>query len=306
MYSDGAQFYVAADDEFIRFTQDNTLIERRPLPLPYRFFSRPILGSKCFSRTVRKTAQGNPIVEIRMNNNPNFVLDLDFTQLGDIPNLSTFPEENSRYAGAFNTAGNQLLIPAVNISANNHDFYLIDLLFDATASRITSNTIKTISIPELPAAFGSVSNVSFLNGNYYVISLDGSFRITPDGEYSKLFQTHLWDFFVDGNEFLAIDRGGRLYESVDNGLNWNQRENEENILIQQVEVAGEHVLTHQSLGFPFSLANEDYTEKTELLLNVDFPQDFAAYRQIILFNNRYYLNVQKRLYWTDELLTEVP
>jgi len=300
MYTDGIQLNMAADDEFLRISSSNTLAERRPLPLPYRFFNRPTMGKFCFSRIVRKEAQGNPIVEIRMNNNANFVLDLDFSTLGGVANPSVFPEEDSRYSCAFNDDGDILMVPGVNISENRHDFYLIRLNFDATGNTIVSHTVTEVSIPELPAAFGSISHVEFINGNFYVVSLDGSFRVTPSGGQLKLFQTHLWDYFNSGGRFYAVDRGSRIYESVDNGVSWE--EIDEEVRVQQVETVGSYVLTHQAVGFPFTIASDDFKSTNELLLNADFPQDFAAYRQVLLFDGKFFMSVQKRLYCTDDLM----
>ncbi|NNE28743.1 MAG: hypothetical protein HKN16_03865 [Saprospiraceae bacterium] len=301
MYSDGVQLYVAADDEFARISGSGNLLERRPLPLPFRFFSRPIMGRHCFGRVVRRTAQGLPELELRMNNNPDFVLSQEFNSLSGTSQQAVFPEEDSRYSGSFNVEGDLMILPVINISENRHDFYLIDIEFDATKNSILSTEATVVSVPELPAAFGSISNIRFLNGFFYVVTLDGTFRISTDGDYSKIFQTHLWDLFESQNRFYAVDRGSILHESEDNGETWVPKPDQ--VVLQHVETAGDYVLTHQALGFPFAISDDDFQAKKDLLLNENFPQDFAAYRQILFFEEAYYLNVQKHLYKVDDLQT---
>jgi len=51
------------DDEFIKTDQLGAIEERRPLPIPFKFFGRPILSDKVIARIVRKESQGAPLLE---------------------------------------------------------------------------------------------------------------------------------------------------------------------------------------------------------------------------------------------------
>ncbi len=299
------ELHLITDDEFVRIDQNGSLVSRWPISLPFKFFGRPILGDFAIARIVRKDIQGNPVLELRSTKDPDLVLDLDFTTLDDGVNApvldNIFPEEDSRYSGAFNENSTQLLIPSINFTKNSHTFFLIDLNYGV--SGISSATVShVVDIPEIPSANGVLDNIKFVNGNYYVVSLDGSFIIRPDGTYNRLFQGHFWDFFESGNQLYATERSRALYSSQDNGENWTITSDSSNL--QQVEVANNEIFSHQAIGFRFNLGTDDFANPAEIVYNPEHPNDFAAYRNVCYLNGFYYMTVQKTLFRASEILIE--
>jgi len=302
------EVHLITDDEFVRLDNNGLLVTRQPLPLPFKFFGRPILGDFAMARIVRKSAQGNPVLELRTSNNPTVAFDTDFTTLDDMvdnPVLENiFPEEDSRYSGAFNANSTQLLIPSINFSKNVHTFFLIDINYNLGGSNgINGIEVSSIvDIPEIPAANGVLDNIKFINGNYYVVSLDGSFIIRPDGSYEKLFQGHFWDFFESDNKIFATERSRALYAGDMSGANWTIQTDSSSL--QQVEVANGDIFSQQSIGFRFKYGSNDFLNPEEIVHNPEFPNDFAAYRNVCYLNGFYYMTVQKEVWRTSEIVLE--
>ncbi len=308
MIATANEIHLITDDEFVRLDKNGKLVTRQPLPLPFKFFGRPILGNFAMARIVRKSAQGNPILELRSSNNPLEAFDTDFTTLDDsIDSMlldNIFPEEDSRYSGAFNENSTQLLIPSINFSKNLHTFFLIDIDYNLGGTNgIAAIEVKhIIDIPEIPAANGVLDNIKFINGNYYIVSLDGSFLIRPDGSYEKLFQGHFWDFFEKGNQIYATERSRALYEGDLNGSNWAIQN--DSSALQQVEIANGSVFSQQAIGFRFKYSNNDFRNPEDIVHNPEFPNDFAAYRNICFLNGFYYMTIQKEVWRASEILIE--
>jgi len=302
------EIHLITDDEFVRLDNNGQLVSRQPIPLPFKFFGRPILGDFAMARIVRKAAQGNPILELRSSNNPTLALDTDFTTLDDSisnPVLDNiFPEEDSRYSGAFNENSTQLLIPAINFTQNLHTFFLIDIDYNlgGTNGIEAIEVAHVVHIPEIPAANGVLDNIKFINGNYYVVSLDGSFIIRPDGTYEKLFQGHFWDFFELDNKIFATERSRALFAGDMDGSNWSFQQ--DSSALQQVEIANGEVFSQQAIGFRFKLGTTDFLNPEEMVHNPEFPNDFAAYRNICHLNGFYYMTVQKQVWRASEILLE--
>ncbi len=74
--------------------------------------------------------------------------------------------------------------------------------------------------------------------------------------------------------------------------------------LQQVEVANGEVFSQQSIGFRFKYGTNDFRNPEEIVHNPEFPNDFAAYRNIAFLNGFYYMTIQKEVWKTSEILLE--
>ena len=304
IHSSLTQLFAISDDEFIRVDNNNQLLERRQLDLPFRFFGRPSLSDQVFVRVTRQINIGQTI-EFHLTKVPGQIKEITFSDLeietGDI--LS--PEDNARYTGAFNGAGTQFLLPVLNFSKEHFTFLLFDIELDAgNAAFETVKLAKTIHIPDMPNDPGSLNNLKYINGHYYASNLNGGFRISSNGQYQKIFQPWMVDFFsFDGNLY-AVGSGNDIHESTDNGLSWERiNASDDPSELRFIEVVNDQVFTQRFTGFPFQLADEDFVNAKDIKLNKDFTDDVAAYSHIRYFFGRYYMTVQKELYFTTDLQT---
>ena len=180
---------------------------------------------------------------------------------------------------------------------------LLDIKFNASRTAIIEvNVNRRINIPDLPADFQTLQNTRYIEGFYYLTSLDGTFRLSPTGDVQRIFREWFFDVFSHKGQLYATSAGGQLYTSMDNGLNWERSGNRATDL-RYVESQNDQVFTHAFIGAKFQLSDETLLKASDIRYNLDFPDDLAAYNNIRFFNNRYYLTVQKQLFFTTDLQT---
>ncbi len=298
------QLYAISDDEFIRLDNNNELLERRRLNLPFRFFGRPSLSDQVFVRVTRQD-NNDQVIEFHLAKVAGQQVDITFSELISQTGDELFPEDNARYTGAFNADGSQFVIPTLNFSKDIFTFLVFDILLNSAGSAFESVELaKAIDIPDMQNDPKSLSNFKFINGFYYASSQNGGFRINPNGQFDELFSTWMLDFFAFDGQLYATGSGSDLHESTDNGLNWNRvNDLDDPTELRFTEVANEQVFTQLFTGFPFQLSDDDLLKAKDLKFNKDFTADVAAYTNILYFFGRYYITLQKELYFTTDLQT---
>ena len=301
IHAAGNEFYAISDDEFLRFDEENKLLERRPLLLPLRFFGRPALSDDAFIRVTRQN-DNTQIIEVHSTKTSNQILDIDLNDLAN-PGEELISDANARYTGAFNATGDQYLLPCLSLPDYFFSCLLLDIKFNASRTAIIGVSVnRRINIPDLPADFQTLQNTRYIEGFYYLTSLDGTFRLSPTGDVQRIFREWFFDVFSHKGQLYATSAGGQLYTSMDNGLNWERSGNRATDL-RYVESQNDQVFTHAFIGAKFQLSDETLLKANDIRYNLDFPDDLAAYNNIRFFNNRYYLTVQKQLFFTTDLQT---
>lgn len=308
MYAGDLELHLISDDEFIRLGPENRLKERRILPVPFEFYSWPVLSTNTYARVIRTEAQGGPVLELNISAVPGESLSIPYEVLKDDAEEFFAPVSKNfaEYTLAYNDEGTQLLLPVVNFENNTHTFFLIDIELDFSKTKFL-NVQKShrIDIPEIPGSVTDrINNILFENGNYYVVSLDGTFRITPDGAYEKVIPGWLYDVFEKNDSLFATGRGLDFYISTDNGHNWIERDSTSDIKFADV-VSGK-VLSQNFPAAIYTMADSDLEEVRPLVLNEDFPDEITsnAYAKLLYFYDSHYLVVQKELYFSCGLRTE--
>ncbi|MEL6863410.1 MAG: hypothetical protein AAFP19_03280 [Bacteroidota bacterium] len=305
IHASPTQMYAVSDDEFIRLDNNNQVVERRQILLPRRFFGRPSLSDYVFVRVTRQE-ETDQVIEFHLTRNAAARVDVTFSELIAEFGDELFPEDNSRYSGAFNDSGTQFLLPTLNFSKDVFSMILFDIELNTTNTAFESVKVnKVIPIDEMPNDPKSLSSIRYINGHFYLASLNGAFRVSPQGDYETILQDWIVDFFTFDGKIFATGSGSDLQVSEDNGLTWERdNDTDDPTDLRFVEVTNEQVFTQNFIGFPFQLSTENLVDATTLKLNKDFPDDLAAYNNIRFFYDRYYLTVQKELYYTLELFTE--
>lgn len=303
------EILIISDDELIRMEPENKIKERRVLPVPFEFYSWPVLADHTFTRIVRDQANGGPIIELHLVAAPNSELKIPYENLKEDATdiYAPISKSGAEHSLAYNDDGTQLIIPVVNFSGNSHVFFLIDIQLDFSKTKFLNvDKSKRIDIPEIPGSVTDrVSNIVYENGHYYVISLDGTFRISPDGTYERVIPGWLYDVFAKNDTLYATGRGRDLYTSTDNGLNWKERAALSDIKFAEV-VRGKEILSQNFPWAMYQMADTGLEEVKSLTLNEEFPNEVTsnAYAKLIYFYNAHYLTVQKELYFSCGLQTE--
>ncbi|MFK7807912.1 MAG: hypothetical protein AB8F74_08960 [Saprospiraceae bacterium] len=307
------------DDEFLRVNINGEVIERRDLALPFNFFGRPAIGEFSFIRMVRAQVAyprpnlsdsivQKPLMEMHLTKQATqqiYRMDLDDFDLGE--NLSF--EEFARYSGAYNDDESKYLVVTLNNSNGSntvHSLYLMDLGLNAQKTQSSGITVdKRIDI-ELTADTRLVSNVKFLNGNFYVCTEFGAWRVNPDdGTAAKLANHWVKDAFAyNGRIYLTGFSDFDFYVSSDNGTTFGPVGNGGSPL-KFVEVTNDQVFTQTQLGLPWSLAEPtDLSTITPVVINKDFEDSGAEYWNAFYFYNKYYISIQKQIFYTEDLQVE--
>lgn len=307
LHATNDQLYILSDDEFARLDQNQTLIEKRRLELPIRFYGRPAVSDHTFYQLIRNDVDSLQL-NFYMTRNPEPVHTIqvdDFLLPGD----TRFKGEgDARNTGVYNSLGTQFIIPVIQ---NPLDYYVF-LLFDINLD-LQNNTILSIDLAhridavDFPADDNNLNNVKFIDGFYYATSLDGAIRINPvDGSYSTVFEDWILDFFKHEGKIYASKFGNELFVSETNGESFSPLNLSGNnpFSIEMVEIVNQQILSQQNVGFPFSIIQPDFSSGDLLRINSDFTQDFSAYQDIEFFNGQYYLPLFKELYVADELISE--
>ncbi len=310
MYAGDIEMHLITDDEFIRINNQNQLIERRLFPdLPTKFYGRPSMSRYAFTWVVLQDDVEQLEVHLvkDLSSEKTFIYDLSqLPGINEEPDaLVLIPDESGRYNGTFNADGSQFLLPMLNASSNIYSFYLFDINLNFDKTEFVQGGVvidKRIDLP-IDDISGDLMNTQFINGYYYITTKRGAFRIDPlQGNFTEINQVWMLDAFgYDGQVYLTGFNDFDFYVSNDNGLSFEQAGTSP---LKYVEVENNHVLSQTQLGLPWSLADDDLLGIQELRVNKDFEDDGASYWNIRHFYGRYYLSIQKEVYFLEELETE--
>lgn len=319
MRSSLTELKLVTDDEFIRLNINGEVVERRDLTLPFNFFGfRPALGEYSFIRLVRaQVAYSRPglsdsIVQkplMEMHLTKQAVQQIYRKDIDDIdPGKNLSFEEFARVTGAYNgDESKYLLVTLNNTNGSNsiHSLYLMDLGLNAQRTQSSGITVdKRIDI-DLTADTRLVSNTKFINGNFYLCTEFGAWRIDPvSGTAAKIATSWIKDVFEkEGKVYLTSFNDFEFLVSSDNGTTFGPVGNNGTSL-KFVEVVNDQVFTQEQLGLPWRMAEDDLGTDSALIINKDFEDSGAEYWNIDYFYNRYYISIQKQLYYTEDLQVE--
>lgn len=305
MHSAPNEVLAISDPEFFRIDADNQIIEERPIGLAVFYFGRPTLGDWVFARYVTK--QNRNVVEFHLVRNDEQIRDLAVNDI-EVPNGSSidFEGTSAKDAGAFNDDASQLAFP-VQISRpgqpSNMAIVIVDINLNNTKQEFVSINVRhVVSIPEMSANPGSMSNIAFINGAYYVTHKEGGFRISPNGTYDKVVSGWTLDVFEkDSKIYMTSFNSFDFYVSENNGSSF-QRAGIASPA-KYVYQADNQYFHQDNKGFAYQLISEDYKDLNEIVYNRDITNqnDNAAFWNMIYMGGRYYINVQRDIYYTEEI-----
>jgi len=310
MYASPVELYLLSDDEFVRINNQNELLERRVFPdLPTTFYGRPSISQYAFTYLVwQDDVQYS--MEVHLTKNPDEIFYFNLKDLEAVNDSFTVDLETSaRYNGAFNEDNTQFLLPVMDKGSNKYSVFLFDinLTFNKQSFINTTSTkgvevSKKIDLP-LAAIKGDLMNTSYINGFYYITSKWGTYRIDPNtGDYTQVNQIWTLDAFGhQGKIYLTGFNDFDFYVSNDNGLSFEQVGVSP---LKYVEVENNQIISQTQLGLPWHLAEDDMLSNEAIRVNNSFVDDGASYWNIRHFYGRYYLSIQKEVYFLEDLEVE--
>ena len=176
---------------------------------------------------------------------------------------------------------------------------LLDIQLDFPATNFQRvGLARRILIPNLTTD-GTFESCRFINGNFYLATKGGGFRITPSGVVTKLFPHWAKDFFADGNKlYSSAANAYDFHFSTDNGVTWTRGTPSS---LQYVETPNGKVLTQTQRNQRFGLADSTMTKIADLTYNPNFSKLLDNYYNVVYFKGKYFLSDDTKVFALDSL-----
>jgi hypothetical protein len=158
---------------------------------------------------------------------------------------------------------------------------------------------------ELPNYVNTIKFEScrFLEGNFYLATPAGGYRITPDGQVKKLFSNWVRDFFAVGDKIYTTGVGDFDFQrSTDNGLTWRRTTVSET---KFVKFLNGKLISQKQVKEPFGIADSSMAKVVPLKYNPNMNFTTAAALaysyDMTFYKGFYFMNLGNEVYYSKEL-----
>ena len=299
------ELYFISNNFLFRLDDKLNLQEKRLLPTDRSFFGAPILSDNVFVR-VTQNVSNDAVFEFNITRNAQNVRKIAASSLVDTARRETFvPEavyDQTLQPGAFSDDGTKLLLVG-SINSTKIFAIVLDIQLDFPATNFTRiSVVKRIELPDLLSK--KLESIRFINGNFYIATQNGGFRITPAGEMKKVFNHWALDFFMVGNTLHSSPYSPYdFHTSTDNGLTWRRGAPSE---LKYVDVVNKRVFTKISRGVSYvNLGDSSLTKQLKVKYNPDLFTNTreAVDYHIRYFKGKYFMNDGAKVYAVDTIRT---
>ena len=299
------EVYFLSNNYFFRLDDKLAMQEKRLLPTDRSFFGAPILSDNVFVR-VTQNSSNDAVFEFNLARNAQIVKKIAASELVDTARRESFvPEavyDQTLQPGCFNADGTKLLLIG---SINSLKIYgiLLDIQLDFPASNFSRISIlKRVELPDLLSK--KLESIRFLNGNFYVATQNGGYRLTPTGEVKKVFNHWALDFFAVKNTLYSSPYSAYdFHSSIDSGMTWQRRSPSE---LKYVDMVNNRLFTKTSRGVSYAnLGDSTFTKQLKIKYNPDIftnTRDAVDYH-IRYFKGKYFMNDGAKVFAVDTIQT---
>jgi hypothetical protein len=298
------ELYVVSENSFARLSTELDVVERRPFLLPSKSNSLPAISENTLAR-LTTNAQGRQVVEFHLARNATQVHNLLVDTLSVAAGNSLEIESFNTPVGAFSSDGTLFLMPAKVLPARTYSLYLFEVRQNFQHNAFEAiKMIKRIDLPDLSAnADGVIKAVKFLNGNFYLTSQQGAWRITPVGNATKVRPAWKEDCFTyQGDLYMTGTFEFDLDKSIDNGLTW-ERVNIGTDM-RHVVVADTMLFTQEVPGKIFSVMPKDFKKAKEITYPSVANPVSSAFYGLVYFEDRYIFSMDKWLFAAEKVVVD--
>ena len=293
-----------SENQFFRFDANHKLLEQRPLSLASGHLGVPVLSDNTFVRLTADTG-ANQFLEFRLTRNPMQMIRLSVDSLKAPTDAYLEVEFLARRLGAFSDDGTLFLLPVKAFPAKRYALLLFEIRHNAAHDEFESvELINRIALDDLDTDFANLVNIRFLDGNFYISSQEGAWRLTPDGDLLELFPQWMIDFFRwQGDLYVTGINTFDLHKSTDNGLNWTRLN--QNTILQFVETPNDSLLNQNILGQAWTLPTSNWAGNRPIKWpSGSDAQNPVAFYGVAALNGLFYFSISRKIYFTDALETE--
>ncbi len=296
------QLYAITDNQFFRFNTEDEMVEIREMNMHNGVKGVPAMNDNAFLR-LTLNEDNRQILEFQHTRNGQSFVNIPVDSLEKDAGTFVEVEFVSRQLGAFSTDGTSFLLPVKVLPQRHYAFYLFNIQQNTASSAFVSvKPVKRIGIPELDAELNNLKSVRFLNGNYYVASSLGAWRITPAGDIQKIFPQWMLDFFsLKGKLYATGLTTYDLHYSTDNGLNWYRIDQSSQVIY--AETADTLLFSEVTLGNPYKLVSEDFKIARDIAFPKEAPTNPSVFYSVVFFAGRYYFSMDRDVYSAARVVT---
>lgn len=301
LFATDFELYVASENSFARLNSNLDIIEKRLLPISNAITA---LSDNSFVRLATNT-QNRQVVEFHLARNGSEIFKVLVDTLPAPAGNSLEIETLSNSIGAFSNDGTLFLMAAKVLPARHYSLFLFSIQQNPSHNSFVSvKMVKRIDLTDLDAnADGVIKSMKFQNGNFYVATQQGAWRITPAGATTKPFLQWKEDCFAwQGDLYMTGTVDFDLDKSTDNGLTWNREDFGSEL--RHVEVADTSIFTQIVTGKPFQLMPKDFKKAKNIVYPAGTNTATSFFYGLVYFNDRYYFSIDKAIYATDQIPTE--
>ncbi len=297
------EIYFISNNFLFRLDDKLTLQEKRLLPTDRSFFGAPILSDNVFVR-VTQNSNNDAVFEFNIARNAQNVKKIAASELVDTAKRETFVPEAvydlTLQPGAFSADGTKLLLVGT-VNSNKVFAVILDVQLDFPATNFQRITVvKRVELPDLLSK--KLESIRFINGNYYIATQNGGYRVTPTGEVKKVFNHWALDFFAVGNTLYSTPYSAYdFHKSTDNGLTWARNVPSE---LKYVETVNNNIFSKTSRGVNYTgLADSSLSKTVKVKYNLD---QFTLTREAVdfhlrYFKGKYFMNDGAKVYAVDTI-----
>ena len=309
------EVFVFTESEFVRAAQDVDddteratlrVVDKRRFRSALRREGQPAVNDLVFARGSLDTETGEQIIEFQTVQNAGGVrqvvvdsvrIDTTFDEL-----VALYTE--GREIGAFTRDGRVYAQPIVRRETRTLALMLVRLDYDEAFERFTAvEPFAVVDLPGVREEDRALSSITLLDGQFYVATKFGGFRVTRTGLVEQVVDqsTGVRDFFRFEGTFYATREGTGALLASEDGFVFRTTDFVQDLGV--VDVIGEFVVSQRFEGWPFFVLEELSGTPDSLALNHDFTRSQDAFYGVDRLNGRYYLGLGNQLYEADSLAT---
>ena len=311
LHATPSELYAISGSDFFRFDSSYNVIAEIPLDDTNGDIGVPALSDNIYSR-VKLDANGQEILEFLLPRTATAVRRFALTDLAQEDDNALLMYRTARSIGAFSENEEQFVLP-VRVLAQPTN-YTAFLFFEIRQNPTFSDFLNLeytnrVDVPTLSGDANTVTSIRFIDEAFFVTTLEGAFRITPQGDITRLFFQRMTDFFeINGTIYTTGFNDADLHRSFNKGLTWERLSSSTQSKLKHVEKEGDYLFTQRVRGFPYQVGDPEDNE-LERVLDINYPDDFPLtqfdkFYGVAHFNGRYHFSVDNEIYHTGEIVTE--
>jgi hypothetical protein len=292
------ELLVASENELIRLDANHNLVEKRTLAEGLVVYGRPLLSDNLMVRMVKNDSTNAKELELHAIKSSGSIVRIK---------LKDFLAENESYdfdfqawtPGCFNADGSQLMIPAIVYPQYHYAVFIFSVSMNASTTAITNvELLSRVDLPELPADFGNISANRFVNGSYYLMSKNGTWRVQTNGSAARLNTNWTIDCFrYQDSLYITRFEDYIFFKSGNNGESWQPANRPSKM--RYITTVDTSFISQELLGKPYYFSDVRKGTIEAVTMAPTFKDTPDAFYGIQQFKNRTYSLFQKELLFTE-------